>query len=144
VETDEQRARDEARRAAAGSLADTFLERLAAQIGARAGVEAVFGAPVRQGDLTVITVARTRWGVGGGSGVGPATGGDDGAEAVAMGSGSGGGGGMTADPVGYLEIRDSGAVFRPIGPVQPNPLVVIAAGIATWLVLRGLARLRHG
>ena len=73
------------------------LERLAELVGAKANVNAVFGEPIRQGDLTVVPVARVRWGVGGGSGKSDAA--PDGPS-----SASGGGGGAVADPVGYLQI----------------------------------------
>jgi hypothetical protein len=57
---------DEARRDGRLGRADQLLERLAELVGARAGVQAVFGEPVRDGDLTVIPVARVRWVFGGG------------------------------------------------------------------------------
>lgn len=41
----------------AASPTDSLLERLADKLGGRAKVDAVFGAPVQQGDLTVIPVA---------------------------------------------------------------------------------------
>ncbi len=135
--TEEAVAMDEARRAAAGGPVDRLLERLAEQIGARASVQAVFGEPVRQGDVTVVPVARVRWGFGGGSGSanGPTTG---------SGSGSGGGGGVSADPVGYLEIGPAGATFRQIAERYPSPVFLVAAGGAGAIVLRALARLVRG
>ena len=68
-----------AARQAAGS--DSILERILEKLGGRAGVEAVFGEPIRSGDRTVVPVARVRWAGGAGSGASEA----DGA------SGSGGG-----------------------------------------------------
>lgn len=135
--TEDAAAMNEARRAAGGGPTDRLLERLAEQIGARAGVQAVFGEPIRQGDMTVVPVARVRWGFGGGSGSadGPTTG---------SGSGSGGGGGVAADPVGYLEIGPAGATFRKIAEPYPSPLFLVAAGVAGAIVLRALARLVHG
>lgn len=129
-------AMDEARRAAEGSSTDHFLERLADRIGARAGVQAVFGEPVQRGDLTVVPVARVRWFFGGGAGSGGDTAGEGG-----FGSGSGGGGGVVADPVGYVEIGPSGATFEPIVQPYPSPVFLLASGITAAIVLRALARL---
>jgi len=124
-------ATDKARRAAEDTPADRMLERLAERIGARAGVQAVFGTPIQAGELTVVPVARTRWGVGGGGG----------ASETAGGSGSGGGGGVAADPIGYLEVSPSGAAFRPIAHAYANPAFVLAAAIAAAIVLRAFGRL---
>jgi uncharacterized spore protein YtfJ len=126
--------REEAIAAAVGP-ADTLLERLAERIGGRAKVDAVFGAPVQQGDVTVIPVARVRWGMGGGGGEDRRT---DGAA-----SGSGGAGGVAADPIGYIEISGSGAVFRPIGHAFANAGFILASAIAAGIVIRALARLRR-
>ena len=107
-------AEETARQAATDGPLDRSLERLAELVGAKANVSAVFGEPIRQGDLTVVPVARVRWGVGGGSGKSDAA--PDGPS-----SGSGGGGGAVADPVGYLEI--AGADNRPNGPKDAQPSV---------------------
>jgi hypothetical protein len=126
-------ARDEARRAGAPTPADRLLERLAELIGAKAGVQAVFGEPTTRGELTVIPVARVRWGFGGGGGraetppSGPA-------------SGSGGGGGVFGDPIGYVELGPEGAAFRPIRAPYPSPVFLIASALAAAIVLRALAR----
>lgn len=128
---------DKATKATEGGPADRLLDRLAEQIGARASVKAVFGDPIKQGDLTVVGVARVRWGFGGGGGMA------DG-QAVGSGSGSGGGGGVTADPVGYLEIGPTGATFRPIASPYPSPVFLVAAGFAGAIVLRAIARLFRG
>jgi hypothetical protein len=127
-------AMDEARRVAEGGRADRFLDAMAERIGARASVTAVFGEPIERGDVTVIPVARIRWGFGGGQGEGGEAGGP-------TGSGLGGGGGASADPVGYVEIGPAGATFRPIVPPYPSPLFLLSSGIAAAIVLRALARL---
>lgn len=124
----------EARQAAEGGPGERFLEGVAERIGARASVTAVFGEPIDRGDLTVIPVARVRWGFGGGSGEG-------GDEVGATGSGSGGGGGVAADAIGYVEIGPAGATFRPINPPYPSPLFLLAAGMTAAIVLRALGRL---
>lgn len=126
------KAKDAARQAAEGSAADSFLQRLAEGVGARVNVQAVFGEPIKRGELTVVPVARVRWGFGGGSGQGS---GEQGS-----GSGSGGGGGGMADPIGYLLIEPSGATFEPIRAPLSTPLI-LAAGFSAALLVRAVARL---
>ena len=121
--------------AAAVGPADTLLERLAERIGGRAKTDAVFGVPVQQGDVTVIPVARVRWGLGAGGGE------DHRTDGVA--SGSGGGGGVAVDPIGYIEIGSAGAVFRPIGRAFANPGFILAAALAAGIVIRALGRFRR-
>jgi uncharacterized spore protein YtfJ len=123
-------ARESATKAVHGP-GDALLERLAQLTGSRATVEAVFGKPITQGDITIIPVARVRWGFGGGSGRA-----DEAPASPA--SGSGGGGGVMADPVGYLEIRPTGTHFKPIG--GPSPLLIVAAALGLGLVLRAIGR----
>ena len=127
---------ESARRAAQATPVEGVVERLAAQFGAKASVDAVFGAPIVQESLTVIPVARVRWGFGGGGGS------SDGTPTGAA-SGSGGGGGVAADPVGYLEITADGATFRPIREPFPSPTFLLAAGLAAAVLVRALAQLRH-
>ena len=118
----------DARSAAEGS---GLVERIAGLLGVRASASAVFGDPVERAGVTVIPVARVRWGFGGGSGSGK-----DGED-----EGGGGGGGVSAKPVGYIEVRDGSAIFRRIpdpGAIAP---LIVASGLAGWLVLRGLRRL---
>jgi Sporulation protein YtfJ (Spore_YtfJ) len=130
--------------AAAGRAAttpqDALLEKLAERIGGRASVQAIFGEPIQRGSLTVIPVARVRWGFGGGAGTGPI----EGEGGPATGSGSGAGGGVSADPIGYLEIDEDGAAFKPIVPPYPSPVFILAGGITAALVLRAIARLVRG
>jgi uncharacterized spore protein YtfJ len=138
-----------AAREAASQPFDKFLERLGEKVGAQATVRAVFGEPIERQDLTVVPVARVRWGFGGGAGTGTAVGGpaamaDLSGDTAAVPSGSGGGGGVVADPLGYLEIRSTGAVFQPLSPVNVNPMLVLAAGISAAVVIRAIARLLRG
>ena len=124
----------EAARVSAGDPTDGLLERLAELVGAKAKVNTVFGDPIRQGDLTVVPVAKVRWGFGGGGGRSQAT-------PTGTAAGTGVGGGVSAEPVGYLEIGETGATFRRISDPYPNPLFLLAAAIATGIVIRALARL---
>lgn len=148
--TDIDTAMETARRAGDGGPIDGFVERIAERVGAKASVKAVFGDPIERDGLTIIPVARVRWGFGGGSGSGPVAVGPgiDGqgpsafeSEYGQAGSGSGGGGGATADPIGYLEIGPDGAVFKPIVSPMPSPGFLLAAGATTALVLRSVAKL---
>jgi uncharacterized spore protein YtfJ len=148
---DLDRATEAAERAGDGGPIDGFVERMAERVGGKASVRAVFGDPIERDGLTIIPVARVRWGFGGGSGTGPVAVGPglDGEGPTAaeasdlsqIGSGSGGGGGVTADPVGYLEIGPDGATFKPIVSPMPSAGFLLAAGATAALVLRGLARL---
>jgi len=144
-------AMDEARKAAGGSSIDGFVERIAERVGASANVRAVFGEPIERDGITVIPVARVRWGFGGGAGrgpiaVGPGLGADraaaaGGADEGRSGSGTGGGGGAIADPIGYIEIGPDGVSFIPIGVPMPSPGFLLAGGAAAAIVLRAIARL---
>jgi uncharacterized spore protein YtfJ len=121
---------EQARHTAEDDPGSRLLERLVSQVGGHARIQAVFGEPVARDGVTVIPVARVRWGVGGGGGSAP------------EGSGSGGGGGVAADPVGYIEITPAGATFRPI--VRSfGAGTLIAAAIAAAIFVRALARLRR-
>ena len=140
-----------AREAAGSTSIDGFVERMAERVGAKANVRTVFGEAVERDGITVIPVAKVRWGFGGGAGrgpiaVGPGIDGDAGPSPASIdessaGSGTGGGGGAIADPIGYIEIGADGATFRAITPPMPSPAFLLAAGITATLVLRGLARL---
>jgi uncharacterized spore protein YtfJ len=141
-----------AERAGEPNAFEGVIERMAERVGGKASVSAVFGDPIERDGITVIPVAKVRWGFGGGAGrgpvaVGPGIAGRD-APSGSMtddpamgGSGTGGGGGVTADPIGYLEIGPDGASFRPIMPAMPSPAFLFAAGITAFLALSGLAKL---
>jgi uncharacterized spore protein YtfJ len=110
-------------------LVDELLQRVGETVGDKAKVSTVFGEPVEREGITVIPVAKARFGFGGGGGAG----GPKGEE----GSGGGGGGGASVTPVGYIEVRDGGAVFRRIS----NPSDVVAAVVAASLAALTLRRL---
>jgi uncharacterized spore protein YtfJ len=123
--------------AAASGAADSFVERVASRLGLHASASAVFGDPVDRDGVTVVPVAKVRWGFAGGSGRGI----EEGSENGEIGEGSGAGGGVMASPVGYIEIQDGQATFHRIkDPAAIVPLV-LAGAFASWLTLRGLAKL---
>ena len=132
-----EEARAEARTVAEDQLSERFLERMMEGIGAKATVRAVFGQPIEREGVTVIPVARVRWGFGGGSGTGTDA-------ANGTGSGTGGGGGATVDPLGHLEMRGGEATFRPILSPYPSPAFLLAAGVTAAIVIRALGRLLRG
>ena len=106
--------------------AAAFIGSMAEKLGAAAKAATIFGEPVERDGLTVIPVARARWGFGGGAG---SRGDEDGA---------GGGGGAQVTPVGFIELKNGAAEFRPIRVVSIPWL--IAGGLAAALLLRRLQR----
>lgn len=114
---------------------ENILERLASIVGNRVRVTTIFGEPVEKGSVTVIPVARARWGFGGGSG----SGGNNGENQ--NGGGTGGGAGVKVSPVGYVEVKDGRARFRPIYDPAMVTQIIVASGIVTALVLQGVRRL---
>ena len=129
----------EAEAAAAGPAA-SIVETLANRVGIRAGAHAAFGEPVECDGVTIVPVAKVRFGFGGGSGRGI----EEGAESGEIGEGSGGGGGAFTSPLGFIEIKDGRTEFkRTHDPVSAVP-VILASGFTAWLVLRGLKRILRG
>ena len=114
------------------ALADELLQRIGQAVGDRANVSTVFGEPVEREGITVIPVAKARFGFGGGGGAG--------ARGSEEGSGGGGGGGAFVSPVGYIEVRDGTAQFKRIS----SPLDLIALLAAASLVSLAVKRLLVG
>lgn len=146
-------AMDEARRAGDGGPMDEWVARMAERVGAKASVKAVFGEPIERDGLTIIPLAKVRWGFGGGAGTSQAAAGQGNAgengggptgDSMEMTGGSGGGGGAFADPIGYIEIGPDGAEFKPIVPAMPSPGFLLAVGAMAAMLLRALARLLRG
>jgi uncharacterized spore protein YtfJ len=100
---------------------DALLEGLAERVGLSFQARAVFGEPVERPGVTVIPVAKSRWGFGGGTG----------GEGESQGSGGGGGGFVS--PVGYIEVRDGEAEFMRLRDPTRS-----AAWGAALLMLAGL------
>lgn len=122
--------------ASATHAADALLEHLADRLGGSASVTAVYGEPVTADGVTVIPVARVAFGLGGGAGWGGDAGGRE---------GGGGGGGADARPVGYIEISNGIATYRPIRRTWTDvavPLAALVLGAALPKVVRMLRRRR--
>ncbi|AXK35028.1 sporulation protein [Streptomyces armeniacus] len=122
----------------AANASATLLERLADKLGAQASAAAVYGEPVVRDGVTVIPVARVGFGFGGGAGreVGPAK----------TGEGGGGGGGAEARPLGFIEIRDGIATYKPIRDPWADvviPLAALLLGTAAPKAFRAIARLQR-
>jgi uncharacterized spore protein YtfJ len=101
-----------------------FLERMMERLGATANAATIFGAPIERGEITVIPVAKAAYGFGGGGG------------RRAGEEGSGGGGGVRVSPVGYIEIRNEGAVYKPIRKWTELIPAIAAGGLLTLLCAR--------
>jgi len=122
----------------AGPAAEV-LERLAEKLGSKASVSAVSGEPVARSGITIIPVARVGFGFGAGAGAGR------GRKQAEVAQGGGGGGGASAAPVGYIEIKDGNAVFKPIRDPLVDvvvPLATLVAGFAAPRMVRRLLRRR--
>jgi uncharacterized spore protein YtfJ len=117
---------------AAETPSQALLERLGLQLTTSATAQTVYGTPVERDGITVIPVARVRYGFGGGGGGGTK-------EGESAGSGIGAGAGVSLTPVGYIELREGRSRFRPIRS-SVVPLVAVSGAIA-WLLLRSVPRL---
>lgn len=113
----------------------SLLERLGQQLSTSNTAQTVYGTPVERDGITVIPVARARYGFGGGGGGGTQAG-------ETAGSGLGAGVGVSLTPVGYIELREGRSRFRPIRS-SVVPLVVVSGAIA-WLLLRSVPKLLSG
>ena len=109
--------------------ADRFIGTMAEKLGAVARAATVFGEPVEREGITVIPVAKARWGFGGGAGQRK----DEGAGGKQE-DGAGGGGGVQVTPVGFIEIKNHEANFRPIRTASVS--WIIMGGIFSLFLLR--------
>ena len=109
-------------------LVNDLLERVGQTVGERANVSTIFGEAVEREGVTVIPVAKARFGFGGGGGSGSREGDE--------GSGGGGGGGVAVSPIGYIEVRDRGAEFRRISTPTDILALAAAASLAALTVKR--------
>ena len=116
---------EEAKHEAEADVADERLSRFMKTLGGTASAKAVFGEPVEKDGVTVVPVARVRFGGGGGGGRGPGRKkkGDAGdADQVGFGHG----GGVQAAPVGYIELSGGRATYKRIAdPVRPMAIALL-------------------
>ena len=113
--------------------ADRFIGTMAEKLGAVARAATVFGEPVEREGITVIPVAKARWGFGGGAGQRKDEGGGGTQE-----DGAGGGGGVQVTPVGFIEIKNNEANFRPIRTFSLSWIVM--GSICSLLLLREVVK----
>jgi uncharacterized spore protein YtfJ len=117
----------------------SFLDRLANELAG--SVCSVFGPAVERGGVTVIPVAKARWGMGGGSG--PQR--RDGETPPQLGVGAGGG--AIVKPMGFIEMTEGRSRFRPIvdpGLVALTAIATGAIGVSALRAIGDIARLRGG
>jgi uncharacterized spore protein YtfJ len=114
---------------------EQLTEKIAEVIAAHAEARMVYGQPIAGDGVTIVPVARIRFGFGGGGGKKPAVG-----EGASQ-QGQGGGGGLVATPAGFLTIRGSDVRYRPIRDPSRIAVLVLAIGVGLAAALRGLARL---
>lgn len=113
---------EEARREAEADAAGERLNRFMESLGGAASVKAVFGEPVEKDGVTIVPVARVRYGGGGGGGRGPGrTKSGEAGDADQVGYGHGGG--VQAAPAGYIELSGGRASYRRISD-PARPLVI--------------------
>lgn len=101
-------------------------------------VDAVFGEPIKEGNVTLIPVADVSVGFGFGSGQNPAAK-EEGGE-VESGQGMGGGGGGKASPRGYIKITPDGVTFE--STMDENRVALAGIAMTAWAVFWITAAIR--
>jgi hypothetical protein len=104
-----------------------MLERVAERV-ASADARTIYGAPIERNGMTVIPVARVRYGFGGGMGRKQSAGDE----------GTGAGGGVNVTPVGYIEMSHDKVRFRRIRTPPSPALVAFGIGLSMLLLSRVL------
>lgn len=110
-------------------LVNELLERVGQTVGQRAQAATIFGEPVEREGVTVIPVAKARFGFGGGGGAGARGEANEG-------SGGGGGGGVAVSPIGYIELRNQSSEFKRIRTSMDLIALTVAAAIGTLALKR--------
>ena len=109
----------------------TPVERLAQMVSSKANAAIVYGERVERDGVTVIPVAKVRYGFGGGF------------AHKAHGTDGGGGGGVQATPIGYIELKNGAAEFRPIRDPSAVARVVVFGGLFGLMLIRSVLRRRR-
>jgi uncharacterized spore protein YtfJ len=116
---------------------ESIVQRIAEAVGGRAGVALAYGDPVERAGVTIVPVARVRFGFGGGVGQGRRRE----VESRAHPEGSGGGGGAIVAPAGVLILKGDRVLYQPIRDPARMIGLVLAIGVGVTLMLRAVARL---
>lgn len=114
-----------------GGSATRLMEELVDRLGEKARASVVFGDPITSDGVTIVPVARAGFAFSVVPGRGSA-----GDEVV---DGGGSGGGMEMRPLGFIEIRDGSAHYRPL-PARWTGVALPLAGIAAGLLAPSLLR----
>ena len=112
-------------------------------------IKAIFGEPIREKGVVIIPVG-TVMSKGGGGGGGGEQEGDDNIEGgkrfgfpKGKGSGMGVGYARQVRPLGFIEIKDDKAVFKPIVDASKIAMVAVgAAAIGAFMVVRAMLKKR--
>lgn len=112
-----------------------FRERLAHRIGGGVRATTIFGEPVEKDGITIIPVARARWGFSGGGSSGGNT------SENQKGEGMGGVGGVKVSPAGYVEVKNGRARFHPIYDPAMVTQIIVASGVVAALLVQAVRKL---
>jgi uncharacterized spore protein YtfJ len=113
----------------------SVLEQLNRKMESIADAAVAFAPPQKHGDLTVIPVANVRSRFGSGFGAGRPKGQES------MQGGVGVGGTLSVTPVGYIEVKEGIARFRPIFTPDAIVKMQVVGGLLALLTLGGLGTL---
>jgi uncharacterized spore protein YtfJ len=114
----------------------TFLETLADELAG--SVCAVFGSPIEREGVTVIPVAKARWGMGGGLNAARRGEHSQAAGEATPRTGIGGGGAAMVKPLGFIEVAGGTTRFRPIRDPGLTALTYIASGLLGLSAVRAI------
>ena len=104
------------------------------QLFEKLSVDAVFGQPIQEGDVTIIPVAEVGIGFGYGSGQSPATEeeGDEADSGKGEGVSGGVGGGGKATPRGYIKITSDGVIF--VSTLDEGRVALAGIAMSAWAI----------
>jgi uncharacterized spore protein YtfJ len=120
-------------------MAEIFatIESLARNVQDSLSTKTIYGDPITAGAVTVVPVAEVRFGFGGGGGGGDGPALEEGAPSTGSGSGGGGGGGGAVEPVGFIEITETGSRWVPVEPPQSTQLLKALGSASRLLPILG-------
>jgi uncharacterized spore protein YtfJ len=112
------------------------IESLARNVQDSLSSKTIYGDPITAGGVTVVPVAEVRFGFGGGGGGGAGQPREDGT-VIGSGGGGGGGGGGAVEPVGFIEITETGSRWVPVEPPQSTQLLKALGSASRLLPILG-------